>query len=299
MSRLLADLLNAKEPTFTLALRDLERESQKPGVDLKLTAEIIQKVKIKTRELGLDAADTTGEELYHALLSLVRRHDEFLVKRIGGSDPADVADLLPRIKSTIEGLKIPKSCWALKASVAKRMLLKMPPKKVMKQLGYRSIESMLKRENVAEIYGALRFAESPEWMRRFLEQYKKLRPSDFEPRQIKIIVMDKKRWSKLAEPFVHKKKHNITHLKELGVILMLPMPVTELRGITITALPLLVHYINEIRLYSTFFKIQQMKPNFGSIIVDTLIADPGTAYSLASHPTLLWQAGTRESPRSL
>jgi hypothetical protein len=86
-------------------------------------------------------------------------------------------------------------------------------------------------------------------------------------------MMPSERWGDIAAPFIHKKKHNITHLKELGVILMLPVS-TQLRGITIFTLPLLFHYLNEIRLYSAFFKLQQVKPNFGEILVETLIADP-------------------------
>jgi hypothetical protein len=92
--------------------------------------------------------------------------------------------------------------------------------------------------------------------------------------------MPAERWTDLTAEFIHKKKHNITHLKEMGVILMLPINV-RLRGITIFVLPLLFHYLNEIRLYSAFFKLQQVKPDFGNIIVDTLIADPGKAAVMA------------------
>jgi hypothetical protein len=281
MSRILSELLEAKEPLFTLAIHDLEAASGRHNVDIRLTAEITEKIQRKIRELGLDPHDTNGKELYYALFHLTKLHDTHLAKRIGGKDPADVADMLPRIKETIESLKLPKTCWALKASVAKRMLTQHPPKKIMRRLGYRSVESMLKRENVAEIYGALRFAESNTWMKKFLEMYKKLTPMDFESRQIKIIMMDKERWSSLAEGFVHKKRHNITHLKEMGVILMLPMPIKKMPGITITALPILIHYINEIRLYSAYFKLQQVKPNFGDIIMETIVADPGHAAVMA------------------
>ncbi|HSX27648.1 MAG TPA: hypothetical protein VLG25_02605 [Patescibacteria group bacterium] len=275
MSKFLSDLLGATEPMFGIALKQLEQASANPSADVRLTAEIIGKVHLKTRELGLDPRDTTGAELYQALINLTEKHDGFLVKRIGGTNPDDVHDLLPRIKLVIEQLNIPKSCWVLKNSVAKRLLSNMPPKKVMKHLGYRSVDSMLKREPLAEVFGALRFAESPDWLNNFLAKYKKLQPSDFETREISIVQLDAKRWGKLTESFVHKKRHNITHLKELGVILMLPMPMAKMKGITITVLPLLLHYINEIRLYSAYFKLQQVKPDFGEILVGTLVADPG------------------------
>jgi hypothetical protein len=275
MSKMLSELLGAKEPLFGLALKQLERESGNPSADVRLTAEIIGKVHLGTRSLGLDPKDTTGEELQQALLNLVEKHDHFLVKRIGGKDPHDVQDLIPRIKKAAQKIDTPKSCWVLKHSVAKRMLKAMPPKKIMKHLGYRSIDSMIKREPLAEIYGAMRFAESPKWLNSFLQKYKKLKPSDFETRQIEFVQLSPERWGSLTEAFVHKKRHNLTHLKELGVILLLPMPMAKMKGLTIFSFPLVLHYINEIRLYSSFFKLQQVKPNFGAILVDTLIADPG------------------------
>lgn len=275
MSKYMSDLLGAAEPMFNMALKQLEQATGDQSADVRLTAEIIGKGHLKMRELGLDPDDTTGSELYHSLLALVKKHDEFLAKKIGGSDPTDVHDLLPRIKNTVEKLDMPKKVWVLKPSVAKRLLKAMPPKRVMKHLGYKSIDSMLKREPIFELYGSLRFAEDPAWLELFLQKYKKLCPSDFETRDIEIVLMDNKKWGKLTKAFVHKKRHNLTHLKELGVILMLPMPIKNMHGITITVLPLLLHYLNEVRLYSAYFKFQQVKPDFGEILVTTLIADPG------------------------
>jgi len=274
MSKLLSQLLEAREPLFQIAIHDLEKATGNPSADVRLTAEIVGKVHMKMRELGLDPRDTTGHELYQALINLVAKHDEFLAHRLGGNDPADVPTMLGHIKTAVEHLNVPKTAWVLKHSVAKRLLKATPPKKVMKQLGYRSIDSMLKREPIGEIYGALRFAESSEWLDMFLGKYKKLQPIDFESRPIEIIQLDPKRWNNLTEPFVRHKRHNITHLKELGVILMLPMPIERMRGITITALPLMLHYVNEIRMYSAYFKLQQVRPDFGNILVETLVNDP-------------------------
>jgi hypothetical protein len=274
MSKMISEMLGASEPLFSIAVQQLERASGHPSADVRLSAEIIGKIHLKTRELGLDPRDTTGRETYHALMHLVKKHDEFLAKRLGGTDPADVQDMLPRIKKTVEDLHIPKTAWVIKASVAKRLLKATPPKKVMKHLGYRSVDSLLKRENVAELYGALRFVESPEWLNMFVGKYKNLKPTDFESRPIEIIHLKPEKWAGVTQEFVNAKRHNTTHLKEMGVILMLPMPVNRMPGITITALPMLLHYINEIRLYSSFFKMQQVRHDFGDILVDTLIADP-------------------------
>jgi hypothetical protein len=55
---------------------------------------------------------------------------------------------------------------------------------------------------------------------------------------------------------------------------MLPVKVDHLPGISIWVGALLFHYINEIRLYSAFFKLKQVQPDFGKVFVDTLLADP-------------------------
>jgi hypothetical protein len=133
---------------------------------------------------------------------------------------------------------------------------------------------MLKQENLYEIFGALRFAEDAAWLTKFNKNYDSVSPSDFESRNIEIVVMPYERWADICEAFVHKKKHNITHLKEMGVILMLPVKAQRLPGMAIWSGSLLFHYINEIRLYSTFFKLKQVSPDFGAIFVETLNADP-------------------------
>jgi hypothetical protein len=270
----LRDLLDAREPLFTESLRQLEAASHSTGADAKLAADIHTAAARAMRQLGLDERDTTGPELYHALIAKIKDHDAHLARSIGGANTMKVSELLPLMKAAAEKVKTPRDAWVLKKSVAKDMLRHMPPLNIMKMLGYRSVDSMLKRENLAEIYGALRFAETPEWLNAFNATYKKLTPSDFETRQIEIVIMPRDRWSDITQHFIEKKRHNITHLKELGVILMLPVKADKLPGITIWAMSLLFHYTNEIRLYSAYFKLQQVKKNFGDIVVTTLIADP-------------------------
>lgn len=283
MSRLISELLGAVEPMFSLSLRDMEAECGKPNVDVRLTAEIKQRVRRAVEALGLDPEDTSPKELYHALIGRVERDELALIRSLGGSDPSDVASVLPLLKRAVDSSKLPKKCWALKHSVAKKMLVKMPPKNVMKQLGYRSVESMIKRENPAEILAGLRFAESPTWLKKFNQNYKTLHPSDFETRDVEIVIMDFGRWGKSAEDFVRRLRHNIAFLKEAGIIMVLPLPVKNLKGLTITSLPLLMAYINEIRLFSAYFKTQQVKPNFGDILVQALNADIPATMTLSGH----------------
>ncbi|MBI3624184.1 hypothetical protein HY218_00975 [Candidatus Saccharibacteria bacterium] len=284
MARLLSELLGADEPMFSLTIGQLERASGHQGLDVRLSAEIIGKVHHSLRALGLDPKDTNGPELYHALLDLVQKHDEFLAHRIGGDDPGDVADLLPRVVAVAQRIHTPRQVWVMKHSVAKRLLSRQPPRKIMKLLGYRSVDSLLKREPMGEIFGALRFAESPDWLERFVAQYSRLSPSDFETRPVEIIQLKSAKWRQIAHNFIRSQHHNITHSKEMGSIIVMPLPVERLPGITVVTLPLLLHYINELRLYSAYFKLQQVKTDFGKIIADTVIHDRGNHARLVSQP---------------
>lgn len=297
MSRVLAELLGESESVLKDMIHRLETQSEHPNVDVKLSAEIVNKVAIKIKELGLDPIDTNGPELFNGLQTLVKKHDEFLVKAIGGSDPANIADLLPKIVSTIKKLPINQNCWLLKHSSAKKLLKDTPPKKLMKFMGYRSIDSMLKRENADLLFIGVRLVESQTWLKRFIAGYKTLKSSDFETRKIKIIVLTEDKWSKPAKDFIGNKHHNIAHLKEMGVIGILPLPINRLQGISIVILPLLIHYVNEIRLYSAYFKMQQVKPNFASILIDSLLNDSKTGLMIGGEQ-VHWRAMQKHFGRS-
>ena len=283
MSRTLSELLHAEEPLFSLAIRDLEKASGQVSEDVRLTADIMQRFANGLHMLGMDPNDTVGQEVYYALMSKIQEHDELLARLIGGPDAENVAELTPLIIAKVQQLNIPRNAWVIKKSTARELFKKTPPKRVMKLLNYRSIDSMLKKENISELYAAIRFAETTEWQTNFVKQYKRLQPSDFETRDIEIISLSNERWRDAAKEFIHHKRHNVTHLKELGVVILLPIELPRLPGYTLTALPLVLHYINEIRLYSAYFKLQQVKPKFGYIVSETINIDPGKHASMAGN----------------
>ena len=277
MAKFLRDLLNAEEPIFSLSLRQLEKASGHQGVDAQLIGEITREMHLSMRGLGLDQKNTTGRELYHALLARVAADNKRVTKLIGGNDSSDIRQMVPLMVAAVNKMKINKKVWVLKRSVAKDLLRKMPPKQLMKHLGYSSVDAMLAGENIDEIYVALRFSEGEDWLNEYNELFKTITPSDFETRDISIVVMDHDKYVDLSSKFTKKKLHNVTHTKEMGIIVVLPMHQEKMKGITLKTLPLLFHYINEVRLYSAFFKLKQVNKNFGETVVETLIADPGTA----------------------
>jgi sugar/nucleoside kinase (ribokinase family) len=69
MAKFLQDLLEAEEPLFTTALRHLERAAGHSSVDVRLISDIIMRAHRVMRQIGLDPADTTFEELHHTLMA--------------------------------------------------------------------------------------------------------------------------------------------------------------------------------------------------------------------------------------
>ncbi len=266
--------LQAKEPLFDHALHELEQITKHKSVDVKLAAEIAETAAKRTKQLGV-AHDATGPELYEALIAKVREHDDHLARAIGGTDPSDLAQMIPLIVRAAENAPLPKDGWFLREDKARAMLRRKPPEAVMARLGYHLVSQLLDNENIYELFLALRFAEDPAWLNEFDALYTELTPADFELRQIKVVPFAVSKWGDIAEHFIAKKRHNITHSKEMGAIAVMPMTETRMTGVTLKVLPLLCHYFNEIRLYSAFFKLMQSKQNFGQIVADTLIADPG------------------------
>ena len=269
---LIGKMLQAKEPLLDHALAQLELTTGKKGVDVRLAADITETVANQLKQLDLPS-DATAPEIYHALLKRVAADDAHLARQIGGTDPEDLREMIPLIVAAAQDAPLPKDGWFLKEAKAKAMLKSHPPVAVMDRLGYHLVSQLLAKEDIYELMLSLRFAESPEWLNDFDATYHSLKSSDFEPRTIRIVQFEQQKWGNIAEHFIQKKRHNITHSKEMGAIAVMPMTEQRMVGVTMKVMPLLFHYFNEIRLYSTFFKLMQTKKNFGEIVANTLIAD--------------------------
>lgn len=281
MAKFLRDLLDAEEPIFTASIRQLEKASGNHGADAKLIGEILKKAHERMRLLGLDPANTTGHELYQALLARVERDNERVTKLLGAHDSSNVRELVPVLIDAANKVDFNRRVFVLKREKAKEFLRQMPPKNLMQKLGYDTADAMFDNEDFDELYTALRFSEGPDWLNEYDERLKTVTPDDYEERDIRILAMDHDKYVDLAEHFTQKKLHNVTHTKELGVIVVVPLREEYSKGLTLKTLPLLFHYLNEVKLYSNFFKLMSHKPNFGETVVTTLIADPGTASQMA------------------
>jgi len=283
MTRFLSETLGAEEPTFSRSIQQLERAAGRPGADIRLTTHIIQQTRTKLAALGLDPADTTGPELYAALLVRLRRDEATARSALHLSDTATPSQAVAVVLDFLRTQTASGGVFALKASIAKRMLKKKPPKAAMKRLGYRSVDSMLKHESAAELYAAALICESAAWQRGFREQYARLTPSDFETKKIALVHPDAKRWQALAKDYVATMHHTMMSFPELGAVVVLPTE-QAIDGLAITTLLLAAEEMNGIRAHSSYAKLQQVKPDFGKILQKSSLHEPYTTAQLAGQP---------------
>ena len=275
MSTNLSHLLEAEEPIFTQAVQQLAELSGKSGTLDQLQDELIEKTKTAQRLMGLDPETVSGEAFYQALIERIAADNERVTKLIGGTDSDDVRQMVPLMVEAANKVDFDRNVFVLKHSKAKDMLRQMPPRRLMERLGHDDIETMFEKEDFDEIYTALRFSEGDDWLNEYNELFKTVTADDYEQRDIRIVEMDQDKYVDLAEKFTKKKLHNVTHTKELGVIVVVPLRQTHSKGITLKTLPLLFHYLNEIKLYSSFFKMKSNDEHFGETVVQTLIAELG------------------------
>ena len=85
-----------------------------------------------------------------------------------------------------------------------------------------------------------------------MEQYKKLKPEDFEERDIEIKSLNQK-WVGIAQSFLKKKYQNISHLKELGFIFVVPVEL-GIFGETTRVFSMALHYFYEVKFYADLFR---------------------------------------------
>ena len=282
MTKVLAHLLGAEQLRFDMTIRDLERAAGNPSTDIRLASELHQRALAKVKELGLDPHDTTPDELYRVLQEKVAADESIVKQSLGLAEEAKSLETLQSVVQHVIDLPIEYRAFAIKASVAKRMIRKFPPKRAMKQLNYRSLDSFLKHEEIAHVFVAAFLCESMSWRQKFLDTYSKLQPSDFESRPIAISMPQANRWKILSSKITNAQRQNIIVVKELGCVVVLPIE-RDISGLAITTLLLVLNAQNDIASASTFLKLQQVKPNFGGIVRTVVEQEPMTTAELVGH----------------
>lgn len=193
MSKRIARLLEESESAVSKIIGELEKANALPSHDARHIAETHQNIRKKLADLSLDPSDTTAEELFQALLVKFRRDSGSFEESYGASKADFDANIALAAKLLHHSGHMPRA-WGLKNAAAKSLLRQLPPKRTMKALHYRSAESMLKRENTAEIILAAEALEPGVWHRKFSAAVSKMDQTCFELREIKLVPLQTSKW---------------------------------------------------------------------------------------------------------
>lgn len=257
MSKFLASLLGADHKLTAAMLDRLESASANSGVDVRLTAEIRQGVHTKMAELGLDPADTTGEELYQVLQVKAAQDTALLLETIGIKSNADSAIMIQALAKYFAKKQDTGEIWSLKRTVLKKLLTQHVPHKTMKALHYRSIASMLKRETPATVYAVATLVEGEKYKHMLIKSINNLSPSDFELRRIEFVSFTPELWEDI-------KKHlkvsavPVFGLPEANAIVIIPAQTSRTHTLGLLVCALIFHEIRCIKEHASYLKFRSL-----------------------------------------
>lgn len=261
MARLISEILNAREPAFTQELKRLEKLAGHPKIDVRLIGELVGKWQELAAELGLDRQDTTARELYFALRKKALEENDLLSQKLNVNESDPPETVIKKCASHVESLTKTKPVWGLKSNVIKSQLKSNPPKKLLKTLGLRSVDSALKREPIAQLVVFAEMVESKGWREAFISQAAKLKNSDFDRNHVEITVVDKKRAEKMRSSG-HELGHLVYRHNEVSGIIIVP-PKKRFHGDVLFFVDTLLRESNEIRRWSSFVKYISVRNDFG------------------------------------
>lgn len=260
MTRLISDILEAKEPEFSHLIEEWERLAGKPGVDIRLSSELSRSARDVIGDLGLDAHDTTNKELYFALQKRGHEDSRKLAEHLVISSQENPAVMASKVVHFVSAFVSDRQVWVMKQSVARKLLKENVPKRLLKTLGYRSIDSVLKRESPAMLI-ALGCHIDAAFKKKMMTQYKKLSPADFDLRKIEVVSLPADRLDRLRKAG-YKIDNLIIPSYECGVLLVI-LPQNRTDGDVLLFLSALLEGVRSSFMYSSYFKALSMRPKFG------------------------------------
>lgn len=265
-----AKILRIKEDYILNVCNSMADICHTHGALERVMAENDFKVKEVLSVLNL-SRESNSHEVYEAIINKLKSDDKRLYDILGEPKCSYVKSCRLMIQLLLELADV-ENGYFLKEEIARQMIHQCPPINILKSLGYKDTNELLVHEDFKQVFSALRFVESSDWMnKKFIPLYNNLKPEDFEERNIDIIVLDGK-WLEVAEKFIQKKYHNVSHLKELGVVFIIPLDV-DTPGEMLRVFSLVLHYLHEVIFYSKLFKKYQNNHNIGKKIVSLIRGD--------------------------
>lgn len=260
MTKFLIQLFEAPEVDFRHHINDWESRSGKKSIDIRLTNQIKNSAKDILAYLGL-ADDATPREVYHALNHLLNKENDIIEKSLGINSESTSDEVIKKIVSFIKTKKVVGESYFMKPAKIKSHIKKHPPKKLMKILGYRSVDSLLKRESDGLIISVARETESAEWQKEYTKFCSNLVGSDFHIQDIDICLVSPKSRDRMNHAKVES-SYLVRQTSEVGDLSLLPLS-KRFKNDTITYLTAILDGIYQLRLSGSYFNYLSFGKDFG------------------------------------
>jgi len=272
--QIIANLLGVSEDILT-------------DLDKKMTAHTGQSGVFE--QLALDLA--RGPARREALLDRIIKLDEILNAYLGRPNLLELSKNCGLLCQTALELRRPEKGFFIKKEKAIEMLETFAPARLLEHFKSNAVRDLVEQEGFASVFGALRFVQDKDWMHTFFDKaYNDLTPDDFEERAVELKILAPG-WLKVAEKFIEKKYHNVSHLKEFGVIFVIPLAI-DTPGEIARIFTLLLHYLNEVPFYSSLFRKAAKTTDFASQVKSLLRGDvPESAIPESTGP--VWRVVQR------
>ncbi len=264
----------------------LEKETGKKEVMEKIVEENEILVHRTLEELGCSPANQKAEKVYQSLIMRLKHLDDHLYNFLDKPDLSKMSNVCGKLcdvalnlskgmaneSPSINSGQSKTTGFFIKKDKAAELLENFPPQNLLDHFGYKSTKELIDKEGFSSVFSALRFAQDADWMHNFFDKaYGSLTAEDFEEREVELKVLETQ-WLNVAEKFLDKKYHNVSHLKELGIIFVIPLTI-DTEGETLRLFTLILHYLNEVPFYSRLFRKFSFEEGFSAKLKSLLRGD--------------------------
>lgn len=261
MSRLISEILDTERVSFKHLIDDWEARSGRQGHDLQLYSDMRGRSIEAVKMLGLDPTDTISGELYFALQQRAADDNNWLANVLKISSNDSTEDLVNKSLKWVTKNSKNLDVWVCKQASIKNLLKKQPPKILMKTLGLRSVDSMLKRNTVAEVLTLAYEVETEEWVAKFRQNYKKFKINNFDQERISFGVVEKDRIPKLEKSGVNVTKIVLPNY-ELGSVMVIP-PKTRFPLDVLAIVAVIAESLADMCKHGAYFRMLSVRKDFG------------------------------------
>ena len=287
----IAKLLRTSKEVILELDKKMSKISGRQGVLEKMSRENEHKVRQSLIKLGFGSKknffEIEAESIYQALVNQVKKNNQLLFEHFHQPDFSSTAGCRSVINGAVE-LAGELNGFFLKEGKIKELLKLNPPKNIMASLGYGDdIEKLINQEDIFEIFCALRFVEDSSWLNEvFFKPYTDLKRGDFEERKIKVLALPE-RWRGIGQKFLGKKLHHMSHLKELGIVFVIPVSKRS-PGEIIYLFFMTLHYLFEVDWHSRLFRKYSQESNFAKKMIEALKVEVSET-ALPNHKKASWR----------